>query len=785
MLQFHPQGASKQTCTVLAVTSETRSVEQKHPPNHRKYPFPELVSSGRLEVQTLCNPEKEQFRKVLESYQPSFVYLQGEKLANGEVGPLVWQCVELSTPEDISKLFGTTLPTVVYLEIRNGESFAEALHLKGIPYVVFWKNSFSQYAACHFRQAFFSVVQSSCTHTWDAFHLAHASFKLYCVQNNQVLLTDSNDADSDMGPHLLGDCLKIIVDPPEIGEEEEEDDDDEESSSSSLPSIQIHDDEMNLRFLICGVPSTVDESLLRCLEDGLRTLLTIEIRGCKLHGKYSAPPPPLQAASFSRGVVTMRCDISTCSSAHISLLVSGSAQACFNDQLLENHIKNEIIEKSQIVHAQHNNEANKQIISEPRRSASIACGATIFEITMRLPQWALQILRQLAPDVSYRSLVALGIASIQGLPVASFEKDDAERLLFFYQSSEKDGCANDNIVFSRPPIWLKPPPPTRKRCELSQGASHDIHDVVFAGQGAVKKEDGKEKDMKMVNGISTPLTPARQRLKVSAMRPIPHVRRHRMTPFSGPSEIDSFGGAHVEANVPLVPMKRSSIGTSSAAHRKSFSSSAHSKQVISLNPLPLKKHGCSRGPVQTCSEDEFIKDVMEFLILRGHSRLIPQGGLSEFPDAILNGKRLDLYNLYKEVVTRGGFHVGNGINWKGQIFSKMGNYTSTNRMTGVGNTLKRHYETYLLEYELAHDDVDGECCLLCHSSAAGDWVNCGICGEWAHFGCDRRQGLGAFKDYAKTDGLEYICPHCSITNFKKKQSVANGYSHGSMSSRPL
>jgi hypothetical protein len=24
-------------------------------------------------------------------------------------------------------------------------------------------------------------------------------------------------------------------------------------------------------------------------------------------------------------------------------------------------------------------------------------------------------------------------------------------------------------------------------------------------------------------------------------------------------------------------------------------------------------------------------------------------------------------------------------------------------------------------------------------------VNCGLCGEWAHFGCDRRQGLGTFK----------------------------------------
>jgi hypothetical protein len=59
---------------------------------------------------------------------------------------------------------------------------------------------------------------------------------------------------------------------------------------------------------------------------------------------------------------------------------------------LENHIKNEIIEKSQIVRAQLNSEANTEIISEPRRSASIACGATIFEVSMKLPQWALQVL---------------------------------------------------------------------------------------------------------------------------------------------------------------------------------------------------------------------------------------------------------------------------------------------------------------------------------------------------------------------------------------------------------
>ncbi|KAF1868925.1 hypothetical protein Lal_00048204 [Lupinus albus] len=852
MFQFHPQGDTKQkqTCTLLAVTCGSSFEQQKPSQNQHNYPFPELVSTGLLEVQTLSNPEKEQFRKILESYQPNIVYLQGEQLPNGEVGSLVWQGVELSTLEAITELFGPTLPTtsrafrwfghvwgrpieapirrvdqmeanpipggrgrlrktiremikkdlelnalsmnmiydralwclsivgMVYLEIPNGESFAVSLRLKGIPYVIYWKNVFSCYAACHFRQAFLSVMQSSSAHTWDAFRLALASFDLYCGESNQVLFYDGHNTNCEVGPHLLGNLLQINADPPEMGEV------DEENSSGSLPDITIHDDEVNLRFLVCGAPSTVDESLLRSLEDGLRALLTIEIRGCKLHGKFSAPPPPLQAADFSRGVVTMRCDISTCSSAYISLLVSGSAQTLFSDQLLESHIKNEIIEKSQLVHARLNNEGNKQTVSEPRRSASIACAATVFEICMKLPQWALQILRQLAPNVSYRSLVALGIASIQGLPVASFKKDDAERLLFFYQISEKDSCTR-NIIFSNPPGWLKPPPPTRKRCEPSQGASSGPRDGSFAGQGAVRKVDEEEKDRKVVNGTtSTTLSPARQILKVSAMRPIPHSHRHRMTPFCGPSETSGFDSAQVESNLPLVaPTKRISIGPTPATQRKSFASSAQSKQVISLNPLPLRKHGCGRGPVQICSEEEFLKDVMEFLILRGYNRLIPRGGITEFPEAILNGKRLDLYNLYKEVVTRGGFHVGNGINWKGQIFSKMCNYTSTNRMTGVGNTLKRHYETYLLEYELAHDDVDGECCLLCHSSAAGDWVNCGICGEWAHFGCDRRQGLGAFKDYAKTDGLDYICPHCSVTNLRKKQSVVNGYSQGSMSSQ--
>ncbi|KAL7100305.1 hypothetical protein ACP275_09G138500 [Erythranthe tilingii] len=551
-----------------------------------------------------------------------------------------------------------------------------------------------------------------------------------------------------------------------------DDDEDEESlSSGPLPAIKIYDDDVNTRFLVCGRTTSLDVSLLGSLEDGLNALLNIEMRGSKLHNRVSALPPPLQAGSFSRGVVTMRCDLSTTSSAHISLLVSGSAQTCFDDQLLENHIKSEIIDKSRLIQAMPNSDENKPPLSEPRRSVSIACGATVFEVCMKVPSWATQVLRQLAPDISYRSLVALGIAGIQGLAVASFEKEDSERLLFFCTKQENISRSND-FKFTTPPSWLRAPPPSRKRPSIYQ----EIVPVTVNGLSASVNENNS-KEIKLSNGVNASLSSAKRKIKIAALRPIPHVRHQKMLPFSRIADFDShhhLDGSYVKASLPSAPAKHVSV---TPVSRKSGSGSYQAKQVISLNPLPLKKHGCGRSPLHVCSEEEFLKDVMQFLILRGHNRLIPQGGIDEFPDAILNAKRLDLFNLYREVVTRGGFHVGNGINWKGQVFSKMRNHTVTNRMTGVGNTLKRHYETYLLEYELAHDDVDGECCLLCHSSAPGDWVNCGLCGEWAHFGCDRRPGLGAFKDYAKTDGLEYICPQCSVSNYKKKiPKSGNGYS---------
>ncbi|KAJ3673176.1 hypothetical protein LUZ60_006550 [Juncus effusus] len=755
-MMFQSQNFARPNCRLLAVLCGEISDDKKplKKPND-PFPLPELASSGRLEVHVLVNPTLDKFREALKLIEPNLLYFRGQQFENEEeIGSLIWGSIDLSEPQILTSLMGPSLPTIIYLEVPNGDKLAQAFRTKGVPYVIYWKNTFSFYAASQFRQALFSVVQSSCSHTWDAFQLAHASFRLYCIRNNYTSPANINaqqklNMNIKPGPRLLGDAPKINI-PKEMGTDEKEE---EKEEVDVMPAIKVYNEYVDVRFLICGLPCTLDACLLGSLEDGLNALLNIEIRGSKLQNRVSAAPPVLEEGALSRGVVTMRCDLTTSSSAHISLLVSGSPQTCFDDQLLESHIKDDLIEKSQLVQSVTGHETGK---SDPIRSASIACGYPTFQVWMKVPSWAVQILRHLAHEATHRTLVALGIASIQGISVSSFEKQDSERLHFFCKNTQSKTQNPKNALLSPPPLYSAP---------------------------LIKKR---------TRPITNPSLSSNKKLKIGTLKPVLHLRKFKMVPFVKTEErvqndllavqsqpkVNNNSQLTAGPREPGAGVKREAVHVNPVRPRKPVSSSLHAREIISLNSMPVKKHQCERNPIRACSEEEFLKDVMQFLVLRGHNRLVPQGGVSEFPDVILNAKRLDLFNLYKEVVSRGGFYVGNGINWKGQVFSKMRNHTASNKMTGVGNTLKRHYQTYLLEYELAHDDVDGECCLLCNSSAPGDWVNCGLCGEWAHFGCDRRQGLGAFKDYAKTDGLEYICPQCSLTNSKRKsQKVAsNGFS---------
>lgn len=235
----------------------------------------------------------------------------------------------------------------------------------------------------------------------------------------------------------------------------------------------------------------------------------------------------------------------------------------------------------------------------------------ILNIFFIASMFRIQVLRQLAPDVSYRNFVALGIASIQGLAVASFEREDAERLLFFCSRQGKNGFSN-NLKLSSPPSWLKPPPPSRKRSSIC----HEISASIVNGgiQTLIKKEDNEDKERRLSNGVGLPSMTQRRRIKIAALRPIPHVRHQKMLPFSKILDADLHDGSQVKANLPLPPAKHST-GTTPVSHRKSTSSAYQAKQVLSLNPIPLKKHGCGRSPLHVCSE-------VNFLLIFGKMKLI-------------------------------------------------------------------------------------------------------------------------------------------------------------------
>lgn len=117
----HFPSGSRVKCTVLAVLCG-KVGKQRAPPcpvpgsqqQRPSYPFPELISSGRLEVHTLINPTVDEFLEAQRALQPRFMYLRGQQLDNEEeIGTLVWRDADVSDPQILSSLIRPPFPTIV------------------------------------------------------------------------------------------------------------------------------------------------------------------------------------------------------------------------------------------------------------------------------------------------------------------------------------------------------------------------------------------------------------------------------------------------------------------------------------------------------------------------------------------------------------------------------------------------------------------------------------------------------------------------------------------------
>ena len=253
--------------------------------------------------------------------------------------------------------------------------------------------------------------------------------------------------------------------------------------------------------------------------------------------------------------------------------------------------------------------------------------------------------------------------------MSSFDRQDADRLLFFCSNQCKDK-AIQNVSYAHLSSW------SASLTKDRTTGSIESKQMSFGAKGV-----GGDNKMS--------LSSLKPRLKPATMRPIPHSRKQQMHPFMGFAQ-SIHDASPVKPSLPAPPVKDNTVPVIKVTQRKSSSgspsSSSRVQPSIPLNPLPMKKHECNRLPINICSEvhfwtillfpfvlkhppskyplilcyllqEDFLKDVMQFLLQRGHDRLVPQGGPAEFPDAVLNSKRLDLYNLYKEVVAHCCSHV--------------------------------------------------------------------------------------------------------------------------------
>ena len=279
--------------------------------------------------------------------------------------------------------------------------------------------------------------------------------------------------------------------------------------------------------------------------------------------------------------------------------------------------------------------------------------------------------------------------------MASFQKEDADRFLALRPSASRgtELERNSNATYaSHIPSWLSPVVPSRKRQRIDSYGS-------FCHKSACD-EDFKSSDVG--KDVSTSETPGRswapKHNYIAAMKPVPHVHQNRDMPYAGAVLAGAHNTWSMKISLPNGTSGRiPRLNASTGAHNSTNSGMPISNrgqsirvpspaQMLSLNPVPMKKHACNRRPMHECSEvsfifelcmpsalycnitifqfifravcftfvsgmkqEEFKKDIMQFLISRGHGRLVPSTDVETFPDAVLNGKRLDVYNLYKEV----------------------------------------------------------------------------------------------------------------------------------------
>jgi len=172
-------------------------------------------------------------------------------------------------------------------------------------------------------------------------------------------------------------------------------------------------------------------------------------------------------------------------------------------------------------------------------------------------------LKHLAPEISYRSLVALGIAWVNGTPVSSFDRQDADRLLFFCSNQCKDK-AIQNVSYAYLSSWSA----SLTKDRATGTGSIESKQMSFGAKGV-----GGDNKMS--------LSSLKPRLKPATMRPIPHSRKQQMHPFMRFVQSIIHDASQVKPSLPAPPIKDNTVPFIKVTQKNHHPGHHHPRHVFS------------------------------------------------------------------------------------------------------------------------------------------------------------------------------------------------------------
>ncbi|GAQ83011.1 hypothetical protein KFL_001320190 [Klebsormidium nitens] len=383
----------------------------------RSFPGLQELQGGEAEVQFIERPTLQMLQNIVQAMQPNLVFFSHRDSPWG-TEPIVTLSNEASvtgllmlgdaqppSSENLAEIFSVHFPDLVLANVVLTPKHAELMRSKGVQHVIYWPTHSAPPAAAQFFTALFSCLRNPSVSPHDAFRLAESAHRIHC---STPLPRPSI---SGIPPPRSVSCsLELQQRIPPNG------------TLSASVLFKLHQE---LRLLLFGAPAVLEPPKTQALGEGLRVLLAAEVRGLRLtqHAVGGAPNQEVAAIGARNGATFARCELCTGSGARLAVTAVGRAEAFEDREVLEYHLKRHLFDQSALQTL-----PKAPSLLPARRTTTIASGGPTCEVFITLPDWGKDLLIQLAADVSYRPLAALGLAGVGGFAVAAFTAADGERL---------------------------------------------------------------------------------------------------------------------------------------------------------------------------------------------------------------------------------------------------------------------------------------------------------------------------------------------------------------------